>query len=141
MFNKTLKSILIISVFILLISFLAVAQEQNRNAPIYENKELGIKIIGPTGWFTSEETPLVTFSPSPFTSATECSISLMAGALSLTKFKTPLEIANASIQSLQTMLKDFKIIKEPTVVILSNQEGANFIYESGKDINIEDRRL
>jgi len=142
-FRKKLKTLLIFSAFILLILSFSAAQEQSKNSPTYENKELGVKITGPEGWSVKSEEAspssfYVIFSPYPFTSSSECIISLMAGPQTLRKFKTPLDVAFEQISFFQTIYKDFKIIKEPAIFTLRDQKGVNFIFEGGKDINVED---
>ncbi|MDD5477879.1 MAG: hypothetical protein PHG87_06765 [Candidatus Omnitrophica bacterium] len=143
MFNKKKKIFIISGFFFLLFLSSAIAQDQSKRPFTYENKELGIRITGPQGWFaTSKETnrsgPLVVFSPNPLNSPNECFISLVAGPLALTKFKTPLEVANAQVLSLKTIFKDLKIIKEPAIFTHDGQEGVNFIFEGGKDISVGD---
>lgn len=140
MFRKALKIFLITGLSILSILSFILAQEHGINPLIYENKELGVKITGPEGWFVDSDVPgfLVVFSPSPFTSSSECFISLATGPLTPTKFKTALEVASAQISSLATFFKDYKIVEEPTIITQGNREGVNFVYEGGKDITVED---
>lgn len=46
-------------------------------------------------------------------------------------FKTAIDVANDTLNTIKnsTNLKDFRIIKKPTKIMLAGQDGANFIYE------------
>jgi len=77
---------------------------------------------------------LVIFSKYPFGSPIEFNHNIV---LVVEKFppeypaasKTAIGVGNANILNIKAMFKDTKIIKEPTMVIINNREGAQFIYE------------
>ncbi|MDP2923696.1 MAG: PsbP-related protein [Candidatus Omnitrophota bacterium] len=133
-------------------------QAQEQKSLSYGNETMGVKISGPKGWFmTSGEKmkeiatkglndlnpvdsikesvekigPLVAFSQFPLGSPREVNpnISLATETLPKEYIKTAMDYANASILTMKTMLKDTKVIKEPTPVTLSGKEGVSFTYE------------
>ena len=151
MINKKNRIFLIIIMFFLFISSLALAQEQNRESLMYKNVAMGIEITGPKGWFMhempGERWITVDFTLVPFGSKSNSEdfpiISLSTGPAKdvtgrIIDSKTPLEKANQTVENLKDMsgmmdIKETKIIEEPNLVKINNLEGARFMYE----VNIE----
>lgn len=135
-----------------------IPQGQIKEQPTYENEALGVKITVPEGWYIisgekiqeilysaiidstpvpekerikkKAESTLVVFSQYPLSSPGDNpGIELYTEPLK-PAYKTTMDYANAEIQSMEAAFKDFKIIKEPTLVLLDSQEGVKFMFEA-----------
>ena len=156
MFSKAFRIFLSGSLFLLSTLSLALAQGQIPKSLTYKNALMGIEIRGPEDWFMHEvphtmpgEKPerllgvLVDFTLVPFGSKSKSEdfpiISLETESAKdvtgkILGGKTPLEYANYIVEVLKELpgmmdVKKIKIIEEPNLVKIKDQEGARYIYE------------
>ncbi len=153
--------IFIFSLVLLLAFFplIASAQDQTSKASLsYENEAMGVKIIGPEGWFinsgdkvqkaaaksinelTSLESIkeavkkagiLVMFSEYQFGSPVEYnpSLVLVTEPIPVGYIKNSLDLASASLINIRTIFKDVKVIVEPKEYKIGTRDAAHFVYE------------
>jgi len=151
----------------------AIATELGKNSEqlLYENDALGIKIVGPAGWFMSSGDKvqqivpkgigditqvdairesvnkagiLVVFTPFGTPKEVNPNITLTREEIPeeyKAAYKTSLDVANANIITIKVVLKDFKFITEPTAVTIGGQEAAYFVWECTRSIGFLETRL
>lgn len=140
---KIFRIFLFGSLFLLFALSFVLAQEQSQEPLTYENEELGVKIIGPKGWYVFQPKNKekfgiqIRFSRYPAGSTEEDNpmIMLHTERVKQEAGKTPLEYANYCLDVMKDMkgMRDIKeaiIIQEPTLVKINNQEGARYVYET-----------
>ncbi len=161
-------ALVLISIFFCLFSAAPLASAQE--SLTYENKAMGVRLTGPQGWFitsgdkvksivdkrigditqlesikeaTRKLGVLVVFTRYPFGSQMEFNPNIVLTTEPLVReyIKSPLDVANANILSIRTMLKDVKVITAPAAASLGGQEGAHFVYEGTRVIGYMQTRL
>jgi hypothetical protein len=157
--SKMVKASWIQVVFCLFMAASVLAQGES--SLIYENQELGAKIVGPEGWCASSGKEfqerarkaigdvmpfeslkesaknvgvLVTYSKYPIGTPVEYNPNITLSTEPLKPeysavIKTALDYAKSSMLTMRTMLKDFKMIEEPSEATVNGRQGAYFVYE------------
>jgi len=126
---------------------------------IYENKAIGINFTGPCGWHQASTTQLkevlggagqntgllTFFTKQPFGSTKEfnpnISLSVEDVAAVSGARATAYSIADSIAKSLASEINGFRLLKEPSIVIVNGREGASFVYEGKEGNDFFDSRI
>jgi hypothetical protein len=123
------------SSFLCLWNVVSFVWPQSQGLPTYENEAMGIKLIGPEGWYMKKTSPpeenlgvFVIFSRYPLSSKEDDNPQIYLYAKIVTKERNPLEYFDYNIKSSKIM--KCNIIKEPILTKINNKECAHYIFET-----------
>lgn len=121
--------------------------KENDGMRVYENKAMGVRLLGPRGWHqasmlqlkevlgrTGQKTGLLTFfTKQPFGSTKEFNPNMSLSVEDIAAVSglkaTSYSVADSISKGLESEINGFRILKEPVVVIVNGKEGAVFVYE------------